>query len=205
MESEILFASLSRESGFPITVPVTQFADYHRGTGTGLLISEQIHFGADGIERQYHKCLDYEMPEPLNHYRALLTALGRLVGSHRSGRLPAMLAGQFPVDMQAVTVGERIPISADKLNRRLGQLAEFAETSPESLPANVRSPQFMARLREDAPLFVGTSPRSGVIWPANPITSRCATGTRTSTTPGSGATARMSCTAACWTGDAPAR
>jgi len=71
MESEILFASLSREPGFPITVPCTQFADYHRGTGTGLLISEQIHFGADGIERQYHKCLDYEMPEPLNHYHAL--------------------------------------------------------------------------------------------------------------------------------------
>ena len=158
MESEILFASLSREPGFPITVPATQFADYHRGTGTGILISEQIHFGADGIERQYHKCLDYEMPEPLNHYRALLTALGRLVGSHRSGRLPAMLAGQFPVDMQAATVGERIPLSADKLNRRLGQLAEFAETSPESLPANVRSPQFMARLREDAPLFLRHEP-----------------------------------------------
>ena len=38
MESEVLFASMSREPGFPITVPATQFADYHRDTGTGILI-----------------------------------------------------------------------------------------------------------------------------------------------------------------------
>ncbi len=103
MESEVLFATLSRAPGFPITVPVTQFADYHRDTGTGILITERIHFGVNGIERQYHKCLDYEMPEPLEHYRALLTALARLVGYHRSGHLPADLAGQFPVDLQAAT------------------------------------------------------------------------------------------------------
>ena len=73
MESEVLFASLSREPGFPITVPAAQFADYHRDTGTGLLISERIQLGTNGIERQYHKCLDYEMPEPLDHYRALVS------------------------------------------------------------------------------------------------------------------------------------
>lgn len=119
MESEVLFASLSRAPGFPITVPATQFADYHRDTGTGIPISERIHFGVNGIERQYHKCLDYKMPEPLAHYRALLTALARLAGCHRSGRLPAELIGQFPIDMQAAQVGERTPISADKLNRRM--------------------------------------------------------------------------------------
>jgi hypothetical protein len=158
MESEVLFASLSRAPGFPITVPATQFADYHRDTGTGILINERIHFGANGIERQYHKCLDYEMPEPLDHYRALLTALARLVGYHRSGHLPAELAALFPPDIQAATVGERIPISADKLNRRLSRLAEFAHTSPGLLPANVRSPQFMARLRTEAPRFLKHEP-----------------------------------------------
>ena len=158
MESEVLFAALSRSPGFPITVPATQFADYHRDTGTGILISERIRFGANGIERQYHKCLDYEMPEPLDHYRALLTALARLVGYHRSWRLPAGLAGQFPVDLQAAQVGERVPLSADKLDRRLSRLAAFAETSPGLLPANVRSPQFIARLRNDAPRFVRHEP-----------------------------------------------
>jgi len=158
MESEVLFASLSRAPAFPITVPTTQFADYHRDTGTGILITERIQFGANGVERQYHKCLDYEMPAALDHYRALLAALARLVGYHRSGRLAARVASQFPADIQAATVGERIPISADKLGRRLSRLAEFADTSPGLLPANVRSPQFIARLRDDAPRFLRHEP-----------------------------------------------
>jgi hypothetical protein len=64
MEPEVRFASLSRVPGFPIAVPSVQFSDYHRRTGTGILITERINFGDNGIERQYHKCLDYEMPEP---------------------------------------------------------------------------------------------------------------------------------------------
>jgi hypothetical protein len=156
MESEVLFASLSHDPGFPITVPVTQFADYHRATGTGLLISERISFGTNGIERQYHKCRDYEMPDPVTHYRALMTALGRLVGGHRSGRIP--VGDNFPLDMQAAQVGERAPISAGKLARRLDQIAEFAATSPGLLPANVCSPQFLSRLRDDAPRFLDQEP-----------------------------------------------
>ena len=70
------------------------------------------------------------MPEPLDHYRALLTALARLVGYHRSGCLPAELVSQFPVDLQAATVGEQVSISADKLDRRLSRLAEFARHQP---------------------------------------------------------------------------
>jgi hypothetical protein len=158
METEVLFASLSGTPGFPITVPAAQFADYHRDTGTGMLITERIRFGTNGIERQYHKCLDYEMPEPLDHYRALLTALARLVGHHRSGCLPAGLIDQFPVDLQAATVGEQVSISADKLDRRLSRLAEFAHTSPGLLPANVRSPEFLERLRNDAHRFLQHEP-----------------------------------------------
>jgi hypothetical protein len=151
MEPEVRFAALSRAPGFPIAVPDTLFGDYHRHTGTGILITQRIQFGHNGIERQYHKCRDYEMPEPLDHYRALLTALARLAGAHRSGRLPADLTAHFPLDAQAATVGERAPRSTDKLDRRLNQLAEFAETHRALLPANVGSPEFLARLREDVP------------------------------------------------------
>jgi hypothetical protein len=153
MEPEVRFASLSRAPGFPIAVPRVQFADYHRHTGTGILITERITFGHHGIECQYHKCLDYEMPEPLQHYRALLTALARLAGSHRSGSLPADLTAHFPLDVQAATVGERSPLSAAKVDRRVTQLAEFAQTLPGLLPTNVGSPGFFARLRTDAPRF----------------------------------------------------
>lgn len=153
MEPEVRFGALSRTPEFPITVPTVLFGDYQRATGTGILITERIQFGANGIERQYHKCLDYEMPEPVEHYRALLTALARLAGTHRSGCLPAHLTAHFPLDVEAATVGERAPLTMDKLERRLTQLAEFAETHPGLLPANVGSPEFLARLRDDAPRF----------------------------------------------------
>jgi hypothetical protein len=150
MEPEVRFASLSRAPGFPIAVPRVQFGDYHRETGTGLLITERIQFGCNGIEPQFHKCLDYEMPEPLEHYRALLTALARLAGTHRSGRLPLELTAHFPVDIGGATVGERRALRPDKLDRRLQQLADFAQTHPGLLPAHV-DPPFLARLREEAP------------------------------------------------------
>jgi hypothetical protein len=151
MEPEVRFASLSRVPEFPIAVPCVQFGDYHRRSGTGILITERIRHGNNGIERHYHKCLDYEMPEPLDHYRALLTALARLAGTHRSGRLPAGLTSHFPLDVQAATVGDRAPLCPDKLERRLTRLAEFVATHPGLLPANVGSPEFLARLREDVP------------------------------------------------------
>lgn len=151
MEPEVRFAALSRVPEFPIAVPRVQFGDYHRQSGTGILITERIRFGSNGIERQYHKCLDYEMPEPLEHYRALLTALGRLAGTQRSGRLPAGLTADFPLDVQAATVGERAPMSADKLQRRVNQLADFVAARPGLLPATVGSPKFLTRLRADVP------------------------------------------------------
>jgi hypothetical protein len=151
MESEVRFAALSLSPGFPIAVPRAQFADYQRDTGTGILISQRIQFGTNGFERQYHKCVDYEMPRPADHYRALLTALARLAGAHRSGRLPERLTSEFPVDLQAAAVGEPPPLTPDKLTRRLTRLAEFAESHPGLLPANVRSTAFLARLTEEAP------------------------------------------------------
>ena len=151
MESEVKFASLSLAPGFPIVVPRTLFADYHRATGTGILISERIAFGVNGIEPQYHKCLDYEMPRPADHYRALLTSVARLAGAHRSGRLPAHLTEEFPVDLRAAAVGEPPPLTPDRLHRRVTRLAEFADAYPGLLPDNVRSRGFLDRLAIEAP------------------------------------------------------
>jgi hypothetical protein len=151
MEPEVRFAALSRTPGFPIAVPAALFGDYHGETGTGVLITERILFDTNGIERQYHKCLDYEMPDAVAHYRALLTALGRLAGTHRSGRLPADLIAHFPLDVQAATVGQRAPFSADRLDRRLSQLVEFIENHAGLVPAGIGSPEFLARLRDEAP------------------------------------------------------
>ncbi len=142
-------------------VPRTQFGDYHRGSGTGILISERIRFGTNGIEVQHHKCVDYEMCRQADHYRALLTAIARLAGTHRSGRLPARLTDQFPVDLRAAAVGEPPPLSPEKLQRRLLRLAEFTRSHPGLLPDTVRSPEFLARLAAEAPRVLQREP---AIW-----------------------------------------
>lgn len=151
MESETRFAELSRAAGFPIAVPATVFADFHHETGTGLMISDRIGFGTGAIEPQHHKCLDYEMPDQAGHYRALLTAVARLAGTERSGRLPADLLAQFPVDLRAATVGEPPAYTAEQLERRLHRLVEFVRQHEGLFPANVRSPAFLSKLTAEAP------------------------------------------------------
>lgn len=150
MESEVRFAALSRAPGFPIAVPATQFADYHSPSGTGMMISQRIPFGSNGFEPQHHKCLDYEMHDQVAHYRALLTAVARLAGTHRAGVLPEHLVAQFPVDLQAATVGERVAFTAEQLDRRLARLADFTQAHPGLFGANVRSRQFATRMAAEA-------------------------------------------------------
>ncbi|KUI30028.1 hypothetical protein [Mycobacterium sp. GA-2829] len=163
MASEVVFAALACVPGFPIAVPRPRFADYHADTGTGILITDQIRFGHNGIERQYEKCLDTEMPAPAEHYRALVTALARLAGTHRSGRLPTELSSAFPVDLQAATVGDPVRLTPDRLQRRLIRVVEFAGSHPGLLPPAVRDPDFLARLTAEAPAVLA---REDAIWRA---------------------------------------
>jgi hypothetical protein len=153
MELEIRFAQLSRTPGFPIAVPVCYYADYHAVSGTGVLITQRIGFGRDGIERHYDKCRDDELPELLAHYQALLTALARLAGADQAGRLPASVSEQFAFDPSRLTVGERAPYTARQLQNRVARYAEFAHAHAALLPANIRAPAFLARLHEEVARF----------------------------------------------------
>jgi len=153
MELEIRFARLSRTSGFPIAVPVCYFADYHAASGTGLLITQRIGFGREGVEPAYAKCLDDEMPEALAHYQAILRALARLAGAHKAGRLPGV-AAQFPFEPERLSVGARAPYSAEQLRRRVARYGEFAARHPGLLPANIRAPAFQNRLLDDVTRFI---------------------------------------------------
>jgi hypothetical protein len=148
MESEVRFASLSRAAGFPIAVPACLFADYHRESGTGILITQRVEFGSGGIERHYDKCLDYQMPQPLEHYEALTRALARLAGAHRAGRLPESLAQKFPFDAQRFSVSDRPPRTAQQLHSSVARFADFAAKYPQLLPKNIASPRFITRFAE---------------------------------------------------------
>jgi hypothetical protein len=151
---------LSSRADFPIVVPTAMFADYHRESGTGVLITERIPFGVGGVEPQHEKCMDYLMSDQLSHYRALLTAVATLAGTQKAGRLRCS-SSAFATDIEQLSVGERIPLTADRLSRRVARLADFAAAHPALLPANVRSPGFHARLSGELPRLLVLEP---LVW-----------------------------------------
>lgn len=158
MERETQFALLSRSPGFPIAVPACYFSDFHRESGTGVLITERIGFGRGNIERHYDKCLDYDMPGPLQHYRALVSALGRLAGSHRGGRLPDTVDRTFPFDPADLSVSKRDPYTPQQIRNRVARYADFARTYPAILPGNIRCAAFIERLARQAPRMITLAP-----------------------------------------------
>lgn len=161
MESEVRFAQLSRGSDFPVPVPRPMFAAYAADSGTGVLLTERISFDNNGIERPYDKCADFTMDDQLGHYRALLVAVARLAGAHRAGRLDAASVDVLRPDMQQISVGARIAPTPQRLARRVSGLSEFAATYPGLLPNNVRSTEFLARMRTDLPRLHAAEP---AIW-----------------------------------------
>jgi hypothetical protein len=153
MELEVLFALLSRSPEFPIDVPVCYFSDYHHESGTGILITQRVGYGANGVEPQYPKCLDYQMPDQLGHYRALIKALARLAGTHKAGHLPDVVENYFPFDPSKLVVSRRASYTPEQIGERVAAYAEFAKTYPQLLPQNVRSDAFLNRLKNEAPRF----------------------------------------------------
>jgi hypothetical protein len=154
MELEVKFALLSRTPGFPVAVPECVFADYHSASGTGILITQRVPFGEDGIEPEYEKCFDYEIPNHVEHYRALIAALGRLAGTHKGGRLIGSVASQFPFDAHTAAANDRIPYSAAHLEKKLNRLRDFANNYPQLLPESVRAAAFLERLGIDAQRYL---------------------------------------------------
>ncbi len=158
MEAEVRFAGISRLPGFPIRVPRACFADYHGETGTGVLITERIPFGRDGIEPLREKCLDYELEDPLAYYRAIVTALARLAAAHKSGRLSAEIEARFPFDARAAVAADPIPYDERQLRDLIARYADFAERYPRLLPDNVADPAFFAELDRQAGRFLRHEP-----------------------------------------------
>ncbi len=150
MASEARFAPLSRQAGFPISVPAAYFADYHGESGTGLVITERILYGEGGIEPHRRKCLDLQtLDDPLPHYRQVVTALARLAASHKSGRLASDIDTRFPFD-PATGSADPIHYSEAELQAELDRCFAFAERCPQLLPEEVRRPDFQRRLTHDA-------------------------------------------------------
>lgn len=150
MELEVAFGAMSAATALPITVPVCLFADYRGASCTGMLLTDRVGYGTDGVEPHYDKCRDYAMPDPVTHYRTLLASVARLAGAHRAGRLPASVDQQFRYDESKVTVGKRIRYTSAELSARVEGLVEFCVAHSDLFPAHVRTPDFGRRIRAEA-------------------------------------------------------
>jgi hypothetical protein len=150
LEAEIKLCELSRLPAFPIRVPTPFFADFDQKSGTGLLITQRIPFGAQGVESLRHKCMDHELSEPLAYYRAILSALARLAAAHKSGLLSPQVEELFPFDLEAAVVADPIPWTESELGEHVARYAAFARSCPQLLPAHLAKPAFIARLERDA-------------------------------------------------------
>lgn len=154
LDAEVRLALLSRTPGFPVSVPKCLYADYHQESGTGVLITERIAFGKGSIEPLYEKCMDTEMPQPLEHYKALLKAVGGLAGTHKADRLASDIPTLFPFDLAAASTNDRIRYTEQQLLNRVSRYSEFAAKNPRLLPENITGAAFLAQLAKDVPRFL---------------------------------------------------
>jgi len=168
MVSESRFALLSRSPDFPVTVPECLFADVEPESGTGIIITECIPFGSNGMEPIYPKCLDYLVPEQLEHYKAIIKALARLSGTHRAGGLSPDFDKYFRHNAQQSAATLSIRSSREKLLDRAGRMFEFINGYPRLFPDNIRSPEFQRQFLLDIPDVVAAEEKVRALLGGNP-------------------------------------
>ena len=149
LDAEVRLALLSRSRAFPVAIPTAVFADIHTASGTGLLITQRIAYGVNGVEAQHRKCMDHQLANPLEYYRSIVSTLAKLAAAHKSGKLATEVEQFFPFDLDASIAADPIPWSEQQLLERVSLFADFASRYPQLVPANIRTPQFLARMRQD--------------------------------------------------------
>jgi hypothetical protein len=139
MLSEVNFALLSRSPDFPVMVPHLMFADLEASSETGLLITELIPYGEGNVEPAHAKCMDYLIPDALEHYRAIFRSLGRLSGAQRAGKLAPEFDDGFP-DADAGSAQFRIPVSDETSVKRAHRMFDFIQRYPKLFPEHLYDP-----------------------------------------------------------------
>lgn len=158
LEAEVRLAALSRLPAFPVTVAKAYFGDFEHASGTGLLITQRVAFGQDGIEPPVPKNMDHELADPAEYYRATLTTLARLAGAHKSGRLSPLADTLFPFDAEAAARDIAIPWGEAQMRDKIAKFGAFAAQCPQLFPAAIATPAFLARFEREAVRFVQHEP-----------------------------------------------
>ncbi|RZK03821.1 MAG: hypothetical protein EOO76_00935 [Novosphingobium sp.] len=150
LEAEVRLAELARLSSFPVAVARPYFADFDPDTGSGLLITQQIAFGEQGLEPLRAKCRDHELTNALEHYQATVTALAALAAAQHRGALSPELERLFPWDRTAAAADLPIPQGPEQIRAKVAAIGALVQGSPQLFPAAVRDPGFVERLERDA-------------------------------------------------------
>ena len=154
LDGEIRLAELSRHPAFPVTVAKPYFADFNHETGTGVLITERIAYGEGSIEPLHRKCMDRLLADPLEYYRATVSALARLAAAQKQGSLSPQLELLFPFDAAAAAADIAIPWDAGAMREKVAAWAGFVADCPQLFPANIAAAAFFERLERDALRFL---------------------------------------------------
>lgn len=144
MLSEVSFAMLSRSPDFPVMVPRFMFGDVELASETGLLITELIPYGEGNVEPVHPKCMDYLIPNVVDHYKAIFRSLGRLSGAHRAGKLPQEFHEVFP-DADAVAAKFRGQAPKEQLIQWANQMFDFIHRYPKLFPDDLHDPALRER------------------------------------------------------------
>jgi hypothetical protein len=168
MIPEANFAVLSRSPDFPVAVPACLFADVESQSGTGLIVTECIAYGRNGLEALYPKCLDYTVPEPVEHYKAILKGLAKLSGAHRGGKLSPEFDRKFPYNRDQASAVFAIRVQQERLIARANRMFDFIERYPKLFPENIRAPEFRGQFIRDIPDVVAAEDRIREVLYGNP-------------------------------------
>ena len=158
MAPEIRFALLSRRPDFPITVPRCYFADFHAESVSGLLITERIAYGQNGIEPCPTKGADYELADALPRYQAITRAMARLAAHHRLGGFGDSVERAFPVEPAADGHAQGLTLSVETLREKMGEVRAFARAYPQLFCDGLDDPDFLRSVSEDAELVLELEP-----------------------------------------------
>ena len=154
---EVEMLRLSRLGTLPVTVPEYYFGDFCSQTSNYILITERIPYGIPPVEPAYRKGCDHLIPDVDAHYRALSTALARLVAAHKLGTLGHEIETTFPF-ARAARNFDPIPDAEAKIDRLIDFVGRVAS---QLFVAAGTNPEFLRRWRAD--LLFGLEHKDAVI------------------------------------------
>jgi hypothetical protein len=112
--------------------------------------------------------MDYTVPEPLEHYKAILKGLAKLSGTHRGGRLSPDFDKKLPYNRERASAVFAIRTPEEKLIQRANRMFDFIGRYPRLFPEHVRAPEFREQFIRDIPDLVAAEGRIREVLYGNP-------------------------------------